>query len=101
MEVRLLTDHHSELAAQAEIYLEELRAATAAAHDRLRAGLLRLQPQAQDDEPMLQGDDRFPPELDPIFATREFDVPPAAVGGLVDFGADLQAGADDIPVWKD
>jgi hypothetical protein len=26
-------------------------------------------------------------ELDPIFSTREFDVPPQAVGGLVDFTA--------------
>jgi hypothetical protein len=25
------------------------------------------------------------PEADPIFATREFDVPPEAVSGLVDF----------------
>jgi hypothetical protein len=25
------------------------------------------------------------PETDPIFATREFDVPPEALAGLVDF----------------
>ena len=47
------------------------------------------------------GGEGFPPELDPIFATREFDVPPAAVGGLVDFSVDSQSDADGIPVWKD
>jgi hypothetical protein len=77
------------LNAQAETYLQELRAATAEAQDRLRAGLLRLQPQAAaDDFVEQQPDDRFPPELDPIFATREFDVPPQAVGGLVSFDSE-------------
>lgn len=97
-----MAGHAEAINAQAEAYLEELRAATAAAHERLRAGLLRLQPQANDDEPMLEGGgEGFPPELDPIFATREFDVPPAAVGGLVDFSVDSQSDADGIPVWKD
>ena len=86
--------------AQAETYLQELHAAAAEAQDRLRAGLLRLQPQAvADDFAVQQPDDRFPPELDPIFATREFDVPAEALGGLVSFDTELDA--DGIPVWKD
>lgn len=86
---------------QAETYLHELRAAAAEAQDRLRAGLLRLQPQAAADHlAEQQPDDRFPPELDPIFATREFDVPTEVVGGaLVSFDTELDA--DGIPVWKD
>jgi hypothetical protein len=64
---------------------------------------MRLRPQAPADElPVPELDGQFPPELDPIFATREFDVPPQAVGGsLVDFGADLETDADGIPIWKD
>jgi hypothetical protein len=100
----LLTSQHSEaINAQAEVYLDELRAATAAAHERLRAGVMRLLPQADDVPVTHELDDQFPPETDPIFATREFDVPPQAVGGLVDFGADTdtETDADGIPVWKD
>lgn len=49
---------------QADAYLEELRTATAAAHERLRAGtMISNQPEPR-------------PEADPIFATREFTVPP-------------------------
>jgi hypothetical protein len=63
---------------------------------------MRLHSQAAVDElPVHELDDQFPPELDPIFATREFDVPPQAVGGLVDFGADTETDADGIPIWKD
>jgi hypothetical protein len=51
-----------------------------------------LHPQAALEQlPVNEFDDQFPPELDPIFATREFDVPAQAVGGLV----------DAIPIWKD
>lgn len=48
---------------------------------------MRLQPQAHVDDfvPEPEFEDEPLPEVDPIFATREFDVPPAAVGGLVDF----------------
>jgi hypothetical protein len=85
----LLTSQHSEaINAQAEAYLDELRAATAAAHERLRAGVTRLLPQALDAPVAHELDDQFPPELDPIFATREFDVPPQAVGGLVSFDSE-------------
>ena len=82
-----MTDHRAEITAQAQAYLEELRAAAAAAHERLRAGLARLHPQAPLDEavPQVQFEDEPLPETDPIFATREFDVPPSAVGGLVNF----------------
>jgi hypothetical protein len=53
---------------------------------------VRLHPQAALEQlPVNEFDDQFPPELDPIFATREFDVPAQAVGGLV----------DAIPIWKD
>lgn len=75
-----------ELNAQAEAYLEELRAATQAAHERLRAGIMRLHPQEHGDEPALEAAaDGFPPELDPIFATREFDVPAETLTSLVTF----------------
>lgn len=82
-----MTDHRAEISAKAEAYLEELRAAAAAAHERLRAGVMRLHPQAQIDEPVPEAEfeDEPLPEVDPIFATREFDVPPEAVGGLVNF----------------
>jgi len=48
---------------------------------------MRLQPQAQVDDfvPEAEFEDEPLPEVDPIFATREFDVPPQAVGSLVDF----------------
>jgi hypothetical protein len=80
------TVHVQALLAQADAYLEDVRAATAAAHDRVTEGIRRLHPQAFVDEPVsaaLVGG--FPEELDPIFATREFDVPQAAVGGLIDW----------------
>lgn len=82
-----MTDHRAEIDAQATSYLEDLHAAAAAAHERLRAGLLRLQPQAQFYEavPEPPFEDEPLPAADPIFATREFDVPPEAIGGLVDF----------------
>jgi hypothetical protein len=82
-----MTDHHAEIDAQAQAYLEELQAAAAAAHERLKAGVMRLQPQAQFDDSVPAGhfEDEPLPEADPIFATREFDVPPQALGGLVDF----------------
>lgn len=39
------------------------------------------------DEPVSEEpfEDEPLPEADPIFATREFDVPPAVAAGLVDF----------------
>jgi hypothetical protein len=82
-----MTDHRAEINAQAEAYLEELQAAAAAAHERLRNGVMRLQPQTQRDDfaPEPEFEDEPLPEQDPIFATREFDVPPEALGGLVDF----------------
>jgi hypothetical protein len=80
-----MTDHRAEIDAQAQSYLEDLHAAAAAAHERLRAGVLRLQPQAQFDDAAPAFEDEPLPEADPIFATREFDVPPEAIGGLVDF----------------
>lgn len=82
-----MTNHRAEINAQAEAYLEELRAAAAVAHERLKAGVMRLQPQAQFDDvvPEPEFEDEPMPEVDPIFATREFDVPPEAVAGLVDF----------------
>jgi hypothetical protein len=82
-----MTNHRAEIDAQAQSYLEDLHAAAAAAHERLRAGVLRLQPQAQFDDavPEPAFEDEQLPEADPIFATREFDVPPEAIGGLVDF----------------
>ena len=82
-----MTDHRAEINAQAQAYLEELQAATAAAHERLKAGVTRLQPQAQFDDFVPAGgfEDEPLPQVDPIFATREFDVPPEALGGLVDF----------------
>jgi hypothetical protein len=48
---------------------------------------MRLQPQTQRDDfaPEPEFEDEPLPEQDPIFATREFDVPPEALGGLVDF----------------
>lgn len=87
-----MTDHRAEISAQAETYLEELRAAAAAAHERLRAGILRLQPQAPVDEPVPDEpfEDEPLPETDPIFATREFDMPPEVLGGLVDFDVNEQ-----------
>ncbi len=91
MEGCLLTDHRSEVSERAEAYLEELRAATAAAHERLRMGVMRLHPQAPievDQAPAQALDGEFPPELDPIFATREFDVPAEAVGALVSFDSE-------------
>jgi hypothetical protein len=82
-----MIDHCAEINAQAQAYLEELQAAAAAAHERLKAGVMRLQPQAQLDDvvPADVFEDEPLPETDPIFATREFDVPPSALGGLVDF----------------
>lgn len=82
-------DHRAQIAAKTEVYLEEVRAATAAAHDRLRSGMLRLQPQTDLPEPSY--DDELLPDParvaeDPIFATRSFDVPEELTGGLVDFG---------------
>lgn len=81
-----MTDHRAELNALAQAYLEELRAAAAAAHERVMAGV-RLQPQVPVDEPVPLDEfvDEPLPEVDPIFATREFDVPPEALAGLVDF----------------
>jgi hypothetical protein len=49
---------------------------------------MRLLPQPHDAPVAHELDDQFPPELDPIFATREFDVPPQAVGGLVSFDSE-------------
>ena len=82
-----MTDHRAEINAQAEAYLEELQAAAAAAHERLKAGVTRLQPQMPMDDfvPTADFEDEPVPEVDPIFATRELDVPREAVGGLVDF----------------
>lgn len=82
-----MIDHCTEINAQASAYLEELQAAAAAAHERLKAGVMRLQPQAQFDDFVPAGgfEDEPLPEADPIFATREFDIPPQALGGLVDF----------------
>ena len=100
-----MTNHRAEISAQAEAYLEELQAAAAAAHERLRAGVMRLHPQAQMDEPVPEEpfEDEPLPETDPIFATREFDMPREAAEalGLVDFDAAADTDADGIPVWKD
>lgn len=87
-----MTDHRAEIIAQAQAFLEELRAAAAAAHDRLMAGVVRLHPQAPSDEPVPEAEfvDEPLPESDPIFATREFDVPPEALAGLVDFDVNEQ-----------
>lgn len=87
-----MTDHRAEINAQAEAYLEELRAAAAAAHERVMAGVVRLQPQVQSDEPVppVEFEDEPMPETDPIFATREFDVPPEVAAGLVDFDVNEQ-----------
>lgn len=81
-----MTDHRAEIIAQAEAYLEELQAAAAAAHERVMAGM-RLQPQVLSDEPVppVAFEDEPLPEVDPIFATREFDVPPEVAAGLVNF----------------
>lgn len=51
---------------------------------------MRLQPQAHVDEPVSEPVYREQPRAtdDPIFATREFDIPPSAVPGLVDFDYD-------------
>lgn len=48
---------------------------------------MRLQPQAPVDDvvPEPPFEDEPLPETDPIFATREFDVPPEALAGLVNF----------------
>ncbi len=48
---------------------------------------MRLQPQALVDDvmPQVEFEDEPLPDMDPIFATREFDVPPQALGGIVDF----------------
>ncbi len=48
---------------------------------------MRLQPQMQVDDfaPQAEFEDEPLPETDPIFATREFDVPAVALGGLVKF----------------
>lgn len=82
-----MINHHAEITAQAQAYLEELRAAAAAAHERLKAGVMLLQPQAQFDDfvPQASFEDEPLPEMDPIFATRSFNVPETAVAGLVDF----------------
>jgi hypothetical protein len=83
-----MTDHRAEIDAQAQAYLEELHAAAAAAHERLKAGVTRLLPQAPFDDvvPEPEFEDEPMPEVDPIFATREFDVPPEVLGGaLVNF----------------
>ena len=82
-----MTDHRAEIIAQAQAFLEELRAAAAAAHERLMAGVVRLLPQTPNDESVPEAEfvDEPLPETDPIFATREFDVPPEALAGLVDF----------------
>lgn len=87
-----MTDHRAEINAQAEAYLEELRAAASAAHERLMAGVMRLQPQVHGDEPVppAEFEDEPLPDTDPIFATREFDVPPEVVAGLVDFDVNEQ-----------
>jgi hypothetical protein len=91
-----MVNHRAEISAQAEAYLEELRAAAAAAHERLASGVLRLLPQAHDDPvPQEPFEDEPLPEVDPIFATREFDMPREALqgladAGLVDFNADEQ-----------
>ena len=82
----ILTDHSREINEQAEAHVEELRAAAQAAHERLNAGVARLRQQADATEtPEPHDAESFPPETDPIFATREFDVPPQALGGLVNF----------------
>jgi hypothetical protein len=63
-----------EIVERAQAYLEDIQAATAAVHERLRAGILRLRPQPEEreDEPM---PDPMAARSDPIFNTREFDLP--------------------------
>lgn len=94
----LLTNHINEIVKQAETYLEELRAAAAGVQQRIRAGILRLQPQPQEDEPMPDSRTSTPAaERDPIFATQEFEAAPEsapeaetskAARGLVSFDED-------------
>lgn len=87
-----MTNHRAEIIAQAQAYLEELRAAVAAAHERLRSGFAHLFPQEAVGEPVpqVQFAQEQLPHADPIFATREFDVPPEALAGLVDFDENEQ-----------
>ena len=79
-----------EIAAQARAYLDELREAASAAHERLNSALLRLgapepampfqgsEPAAEPpEEPLVS-----PSGDDPIFTTREFDMPPEAMHAL-------------------
>ena len=97
-----MTDHRAEINAQARVYLEELRAAAAAAHDRIRAGVhLHAQARTDDALPEEPAGDRPVAHADPIFATREFDTTPETAGGLVNFDAEAETDADGIPVWKD
>lgn len=72
--------------AQARAYLDELRAAVAAAHERVRSALLRLGAPAAasfaQPEPELPQEPGVPFGDDPIFTTREFDLPPEAMHAL-------------------
>jgi hypothetical protein len=82
VDARSSTDHKSELIAKAQTFLEELRAAAAAARERIFAGAARK------DTPQTEHVDApvpAPVDADPIFATREFDVPPKALAALIDF----------------
>lgn len=74
MNLRSGCDHKAELIAQAQAYLQKLQAATQAARERVYAGVappfLQVPGAAHDVLPEA-------PRIaeDPIFATREFDLP--------------------------
>jgi len=78
--LRSTCDHKAELIAQAQAYLQELQSATQAARERVFAGVappFGQAPALAADVP--QSGQAMRLEADPIFATREFDMPLAAV----------------------
>ncbi|HET7812854.1 MAG TPA: hypothetical protein VFL13_00620 [Candidatus Baltobacteraceae bacterium] len=81
MNLRSGCDHKAELIAQAQAYLQELHAATQAARERVYAGVAA---------PFLDAPGAAPDVLpaapriaeDPIFATREFELPESVLEAL-------------------
>lgn len=69
---RSSTDHKGELLARAQQFLDELRTAAAAARERVFAGVARA-PDLMPAQVLSDLPARF--DTDPIFATREFDLP--------------------------
>jgi hypothetical protein len=86
-----MPDHRAEIVALAQGFIEELQAAVAAAHERLRTGTLRFGaalPEEHAGEPLSAPEDLVAArvrESDPIFATREFDLPAEVADSLVTF----------------